>query len=203
MQRQQESTNLSDNTLNHLSKQMLSQIISSAITMTEYCYRMTVQPADVAKAKELFVESYEKNNEVVESGETDWMAEEEEVEDDNNMEAEVDTAGSSNDNEHDDNDDTLIYDDDDEEAYDDDDDVYIDEERYPQNNGYTPKFDRAFPPVGEIVHLSDVQFKEMILEPLITADFVSGVSLADGVDGMLKRALYAFVVASLCVPKKK
>lgn len=167
--------------------------------MTEYCYRMTIQPADVAKAKELFVESYEKNND--ESGETDWMTEEEDGEDDN-MEAEVDTAGSSNDNEQDDNDDALIYDDDDEEAYDDD-DVYIDEERYPQNNGYTPKFDRAFPPVGEIVHLSDVQFKEMILEPLMTADFVSSVSLADGVDGMLKRALYAFVVASLCVPKKK
>ena len=169
--------------------------------MTEYCSRMTIQPADVAKAKELFVESFEKiNNE--ESGE-DWLlTEEEDVEDgeDEDMEAEVDTEGS-NDDEHDDNDDALIYDDDDDEAYNDE-EVYIDEERYPQNNGYTPKFDRVFAPVGEIVHLLDVQFKEMILGPLMIDVGVYN-PLADGVDGMLKRALYAFVVASLCVPDKK
>ena len=163
--------------------------------MTEYCSRMTIQPADVAKAKELFVESYEKNNEV-ESGE-DWLAEEEDVEDEN-MEAEVDTSGSNDD----DNDDALIVDDDEEEEAYNDEEVYIDEERYPQNNGYTPKFDRVFSPVGEIVHLSDAQFKEMILGPLMT-DVGVYTPLADGVDGMLKRALYAFVVASLCVPNKK
>ena len=167
--------------------------------MTEYCSRMTIQPADVAKAKELFVESYEKNNE--ESVGEDWLTEEEDGEDET-MEAEVDTAGSSNDDEHDDNDDALIYDDDDEEEAYNDEEVYIDEERYPQNNGYTPKFDRVFPPVGEIVHLSDVQFKEIILGPLMTDVGVYN-PLADGVDGMLKRALYAFVVASLCVPNKK
>lgn len=168
--------------------------------MTEYCGRMTIQPADVAKAKELFVESYyEKSNE--ESGE-DWLLTEVEDVEDENMEAEVDTAGSSNNDEHDDNDDVLIYDDEDEEEAYNDEEVYIDEERYPQNNGYTPKFDRVFPPVGEIVHLSDVQFKEMILGPLMTDVGVYN-PLADGVDGMLKRALYAFVVASLCVPNKK
>ena len=168
--------------------------------MTEYCGRMTIQPADVAKAKEIFVESYyEKTNE--ESGSEDWLTEEEDVEDET-MEAEVDTEGSNDDDEHDDNDDALIYDDDDDEDAYNDEEVYIDEERYPQNNGYTPKFDRVFPPVGEIVHLSDVQFKEMILGPLMIDVGVYN-PLADGVDGMLKRALYAFMVASLCVPNKK
>ena len=123
--------------------------------MTEYCSRMTIQPADVAKAKELFVEKNE-----VESGE-DWLLTEEEQDEEDgeeeNMEAEVDTSGSSNDDEHDD---ALIYDDDDDDEAYNDEEVYIDEERYPQNNGYTPKFDRVFPPVGEIVHLSDAQLRK-------------------------------------------
>ena len=42
----------------------LCQIINSAATMTEFCGRMTIQPADVAKAKELFAANHEDEDEV-------------------------------------------------------------------------------------------------------------------------------------------
>jgi len=94
-------------------------------------------------------------------------------------------------------DDALIYDgsDDDEEIN--DDDVYIDEEKYPQNNAYTPLFDAAYPPVGEISHLTDTQFSEEILVPLIRKVTNCELPTEEGVDGMFKRAMYAFVVATL------
>ena len=113
-------------------------------------------------------------------------------------------------NEGDDDDDALIYDDDEEEEdankYNDNDEVYIDEEKYPQNNAYTPIFDAKYPPVGEIVHLTDTQFKEEILDHVVMSkisvstksDVVVVPPLAEGVDGMLKRAMYAFVVTTLC-----
>ncbi len=148
--------------------------------MTEFCGRMTIQPADVAKAKELFATNHEDDDE-------DWA--EEPADEDETM------------NDEEEKNDDLIYDgsDNEEEIHaDDDDDVYIDEDKYPQNNAYTPLFDAAYPPVGEIVHLTDKQFSEKILVPLIVDVTKCALPYAEGVDGMMKRAVYAFVVATLC-----
>ncbi len=150
----------------------LSQIIKSAATMTEFCGRMTIQPADVAKAKELFAANHEDEDE-------DWA--EEPADEDETM-----------DDEEEKDDDALIYD-----VSDNEEERYIDEDKYPQNNAYTPLFDAAYPPVGEIVHLTDEQFSEKILVPLIEDVTKCALPYADGVDGMIKRAVYAFVVATL------
>jgi len=98
-------------------------------------------------------------------------------------------------------DDDLVYDgsDNEDEAGDnDDDDVYFDEEKYILKNAYTPIFDAAYPPVGEIVQLSDEQFKTEVLQPFVIKKFNFVPYFADGVDGMIKRAMYAFVVGTLC-----
>ena len=155
--------------------------------MAEHCFRMTIQPADVAKAKELFAANHEDADE-------DW-AEEEETDEDEKMDDEEEVEEEEKD------DDALIYDgSDNEESHDDDnhDHIYIDEDKYPQHNAYSPIFDAAYPPVGEIVHLTDTQFSEKMLVPLIRDVTKSDIPLAEGVDGMFKRAMYAFVVATLC-----
>ncbi|KAL7490724.1 hypothetical protein ACHAWT_000258 [Skeletonema menzelii] len=190
VEQQKSELSVTDDTIQEMTCTFLCQIIQSSVTMTEHCYRMTIQPADVAKAKELFAANYEDADE-------DWAEEEQEEADD--VEKMNEEAEEEND------DDALIYDgsDDEEgEAHDDDgyddEEVYIDEDKYPQRNAYTPMFDAAYPPVGEIVHLTDTQFNEEILVPLIRDVTRSELPLAEGVDGMIKRAVYAFVVASLC-----
>ena len=178
----------------------LSDIIQSSVTMTEHCFRTTIQPADLAKAKELFAAAKNNNNN------------DDEDEDDDEDWAEKDEIEEKMDEEEDRDDDTLIYydgSDNEEETTtntndnDDDDDIYIDQEKYPQSNTTTPTFDKSYPPVvGEkIVHLTNTQFREQILIPLIR-DVTKNNSdiplLGEGVDGMFKRAVYAFVVATLC-----
>lgn len=172
---------LSDDEINKITCTFLSDLIKSSVTMMEHCFRLTIQPADVAKAKELFAANDEDADE-------DW-AEDEADDDDEKMEEKEE--------EDKEDDDALIYDgsDDDEEIN--DDDVYIDEEKYPQNNAYTPMFDAAYPPVGEISHLTDTQFSEEILVPLIRKVTNCELPTEEGVDGMFKRAMYAFVVATL------
>ena len=150
---------------------------------------MTIQPADVAKAKELFAANHEDADE-------DW-AEEEEEEESGDIEKMKDDEEAEEEND----DDALIYDGSDNEEEADgynDEEAYIDEDKYPQRNAYTPMFDAAYPPVGEIVHFTDAQFHEKILVPLIREVTRSELPFAEGVDGMIKRAVYAFVVASLC-----
>lgn len=170
-----------DTSIQQMTYIFLCQIIMSSATMTEYCGRMTIEPADVVKAKELYDAYHENEDE-------DWA--EEQADEDEYMD----------DDEEGKDDDALIYDgsDNEEETYDDDDDVYIDEDKYSKNNAYTPVFDAAYPPVGEIVHLTDKQFSEKILVPLIQDVTKCALPFAEGVDGMIKRAVYAFVVASLC-----
>ena len=135
----------------------LCQIIKSTVTMTEHCYRMTIQPADVAKAMELFAADHEDADE-------DWEEEVEEEGDDGEIEKmSEDEEESEADEENNDDDDAFIYDASDSEDYDED-FVYIDEDKYSQNNTHTPMFDAAYPPVeGDIVHLTDAQFTEEIL----------------------------------------
>eukprot|EP00985_Skeletonema_marinoi_P032163 scaffold39069_cov154-Skeletonema_marinoi.AAC.20 len=155
--------------------------------MTEHCFRMTIQPADVAKAKELFAANHEDADE-------DWAEEEEAENEDETMDDEEEAEEEKDD-------DALFYDgSDNEESHNDDahDDVYIDEDKYPQHNAYSPMFDAAYPTVGEIVHLTDAQFSEKILVPLIRDVTHSDIPLAEGVDGMFNRAMYAFVVVTLC-----
>ena len=161
--------------------------------MTEHCYRMTIEPADVAKAVELFAADHE-------DADDDWAEEVEEEGDDDEIEKmnEDEESEADEENNDDENDDAFIYDASDSEEYDED-CVYIDEDKYSQNNTHTPMFDKAYPPVeGDIVHLTDVQFREEILAPLIIDVTRSDLPLAEGVDGMIKRALYGFVVATLC-----
>mmetsp|Transcript_31310 Transcript_31310/g.48970 ORF Transcript_31310/g.48970 Transcript_31310/m.48970 type:complete len:237 (-) Transcript_31310:172-882(-) len=169
-----------DTSIQQMTYTFLCQIIMSSATMTEHCGRTTIQPADVAKAKELYVANHEDEDE-------DWA--EEQADEDENMD----------DDEEGKDDDALIYDgsDNEEETYDND-DVYIDEDKYPKNNAYTPVFDAAYPPVGEISFFTDKQFSEKIFVPLIQDVTKCALPFAEGVDGMVKRAVYAFVVASLC-----
>ena len=150
--------------------------------MTEHCFRMTIQPADVARAKELFAANHEDADE-------DWAEEEEADEDDEKMDDEEEAEEKD--------DDALFYDGSDNEEESHNDDVYI-EDKYPQHNAFTPMFDAAYPPVGEIVHLTDTLFSEKILVPLMRDVTNSDIPLAEGVDGMFKRAMYAFVVVTLC-----
>eukprot|EP00984_Skeletonema_dohrnii_P037645 scaffold39923_cov150-Skeletonema_dohrnii-CCMP3373.AAC.1 len=65
--------------------------------MAEHCFRMTIQPADVAKAKELFAANHEDADE-------DWAEEEEADEDDEKMDDEEEAEEEEKD------DDALIYD---------------------------------------------------------------------------------------------
>jgi len=129
---QQKAEFLTNDEINKMTCTFLSDLIKSSVTMTEHCFRMTVQPADVAKAKELFAANDEDADE-------DWAAEDETADDDDEKMEEGEDK---------DDDDALMYDGSDDEKEtkndNDDDDVYIDEEKYPQNNAHTPMFDAAY-----------------------------------------------------------
>ncbi|KAK1744102.1 hypothetical protein QTG54_005699 [Skeletonema marinoi] len=178
----EQKSELSADVLHQMTCTFLCQIIKSSVTMTEHCFRMTIQPADVARAKELFAANHEDADE-------DWAEEEEADEDDETMDDEEEAEEKD--------DDALFYDGSDNEEESHNDDVYI-EDKYPQHNAFTPMFDAAYPPVGEIVHLTDTLFSEKILVPLMRDVTNSDIPLAEGVDGMFLRATYAFVVATLC-----
>jgi hypothetical protein len=69
----QQTAELSDDDINTMTIAMLTDILSSAITMMEHGFRLTFQPFDVAKAKELFAANDEDADE-------DWTAEDDVVE---------------------------------------------------------------------------------------------------------------------------
>lgn len=65
-----------------------------------------------------------------------------------------------------------------------------------------PTFDTAYPPFAneEIQHLSNGQFREHVLMPIIHNDLKAGYEEEEGessVEEMLKRAMYAFVVTKI------
>ncbi|KAL9184636.1 hypothetical protein ACHAXT_012606 [Thalassiosira profunda] len=187
-------------------KRFLNQVaVEKAFTMTGHCYRMTVHPRDVAEALELFVEV---------DAEDDWYrsfptgsgaegkgngaAEEEDQMDQDWEEENHDiTISKEESKEKAAEDDTFVYDASDSEGEEEENPPYIDDAIYAIEDAATPEFDAAFPPVEESKQMTDEQFCEEVLVPVLEEHRLSGYPRADGVDAMLKRAMYAFLVAKL------
>eukprot|EP00584_Thalassiosira_punctigera_P005958 CAMPEP_0172540152 /NCGR_PEP_ID=MMETSP1067-20121228/11219_1 /TAXON_ID=265564 ORGANISM="Thalassiosira punctigera, Strain Tpunct2005C2" /NCGR_SAMPLE_ID=MMETSP1067 /ASSEMBLY_ACC=CAM_ASM_000444 /LENGTH=290 /DNA_ID=CAMNT_0013325949 /DNA_START=31 /DNA_END=903 /DNA_ORIENTATION=+ len=181
----------------------LHDVLSKALTMTGHCYRTRVRAADVARALELFAtidaggpwyRSFPSGaaDEDEDDGEDDAEAEDESWKDEEATGA-VETKAMEDD-------DTLHYDDDGSESEGYDDEMsYIDETEYDLTNADTPLFDESYPPIedGEIHQLTNDQFKEHLLLFVLEEREESGVPLSEGVDTMLKCAMYSFLVAKL------
>lgn len=167
-----------------------------SVTMTGYFYRMTVRTSDVAKALDKFV-NYDATDAFYRSfptgtadeGRTGGEERAREEEMDEAWNAEVESGVDEGD------DDGFVYDTDDESRFADD---FINIET--DNTSASPAFDAAYPPLsGDIPQLSDAEFREHIFLPVLEKRRHSGVPLAEGVDEMLKLAMYAFLVSKLQV----
>lgn len=162
--------------------------------MTSYFSRMTVRSSDVAKALELFVQvdacemwycSFPTGKVAEDNyGEVDIRNDEDEEMDENWKVGEEE------------------YDSEVEEGEGDDEEIMMENNMIVENDATTietPLFDASYSPINgdEIQQLSDVQFREQLLLPILKESKHDGVPLAKGVDNMLKCAMYAFLVTKL------
>jgi cell division protein FtsB len=204
-------------------KEFLYEVVSNTVSVMEHCRRVEAVPYDLAHALRLFagdnpnllasvpkfvMPDYSSSDDPDDEDEGWWRVvpdqEDEQVEDMNVTDSMLDIDSSS-----------YL-------SFDDDDDVYIDkvdEGKYQEDNPINI-FHATYPPVF-IEELTDKQFREEVLVPLISAHcrLYMGFDIKeedyeeeepkDGkwwsplcrdapmMIGMMKRAMYAFVVASI------
>ena len=195
------------NAISQCATRFLHHVLLKTLGLVQYCYRMTIHPNDVAQALELFVkvdaeDLWYCSFPTGKIAEDDMMSETREEEDGENEDVMWQDADAGAQTGEQVEDDTLHYDSDSDREYDNDeeDDVYIDENEYNLDNKQAPNFDAAYPPLAdEIQQLSNEQFRKQMLEPIMQHKFRCHLEGAEGkgVDGMLKNAMYAFLVAKL------
>ena len=183
---------LSDAAINHFTTQFITEIISNAITMMEYCGRLTLCPGDVAKSLDLFARQQAIDgddgacdSDIMSSDVADIMDEDED--DEARIEVSSSKVVGVSDIEKvcsgiiklqaqvrgvnvrtEKNDHVLTdYDSDSSEDFDDDmEEVpYINDMKYNLQNTDTPTFDEVYPTVDSMAVLSDEEYKNQVFMP--------------------------------------
>eukprot|EP01083_Nonionella_stella_P075098 203945_1 len=174
----------------------LHDVLRKTLIMTEYCHRMTIHTSDVERALELFVE-VDAEGLWYRSFPTGRVAEYDDMGYLMNrvkMNGDGDGEGGEEDEDWQDgkHEEGVVVVDDDDSLNDDGSD---NDDKY--NGNMVCRFDAVYPPVAnDIQHLSDKEFRDQLYQPILE-EFRSCLRCKKGVEGMLKRAMYAFLVAKL------
>lgn len=170
--------------VNRLAITFVRRILELAIPIMQHYYFSTLHQGHIAHALELFV------NLDVEGHSHSYLL------DDQNSDESADSEWSM-DIVEDDNDETL---DDDQEPPDDDSCRSDDEEedvRTDIDDNTTHLFDASFEPIERDVKLSNHAFSSQVATEILQEQNLWGISLEDAAAGMLKMAMYSYVVAKL------
>ena len=209
---------LSDAAINHFTTQFITEIISNAITMMEYCGRMTLCPGDVTKSLDLFARQQAIDgacdSDIMSSDAADIMDEDDEarievasskvdVSDIENkvcsgiikLQAQVRGANVRTET----NDHVLTDYDSDSSSEDFDDDDMEEVLEYNLQNTGTPTFDEVYPTVDSMAVLSDEEYKNQVFVPTFGEGEDDSKIVIIGrspilVMGVMKRATYAYLV---------
>ena len=204
---------LSDAAINHFTTQFITEIISNAITMMEYCGRMTLCPGDVTKSLDLFARQQAIDGACdsdIMSSDADIMDEDEDEDDEARivvssskvdvsdiekvrsgiikLQAQVRGANVRTET----NDHVLTDYDSDSSSEDFDDDMeevpYINDMKYNLQNTNASTFDEVYPTVDSMDILSDEEYKNQVFMPTFDkgmndSEIVIGRSLISIGDG--------------------
>ena len=211
---------LSDAAINHFTTQFITEIISNAITMMEYCGRMTLCPGDVTKSLDLFARQQAIDGACdsdIMSSDADIMDEDEDEDDEARivvssskvdvsdiekvrsgiikLQAQVRGANVRTEK----NDHVLTDYDSDSSSEDFDDDDMEEVLEYNLQNTGTPTFDEVYPTVDSMAVLSDEEYKNQVFVPTFGEGEDDSKIVIIGrspilVMGVMKRATYAYLV---------
>lgn len=177
---------ISPHKVNAITMRFLTNVLDKISTLVGHSYRMSICACDVAMSLELFTRSDAPSFKA-------WLGKED------SDELGEDSEGSSEDEPFDadgteEEDEELVYD------IESEDDDYNDDETVMNeidlDYSETPIFDAAFVSLNETISMSDDYFRENILNGMME-DRKSFIPIAENATGLLKRAMYSFVVSTL------